>query len=106
MSFAQIGEDLRATAAAAHAQYPQYKGHWDGWVVAQIKRQIRTKAGVAFTKGEWVLAKPEIREGKQLDGSTYRSVTCYSVSNKMDTSVPAKDVHFPGGPFPVVQVDY
>lgn len=66
-------------AEAAHAQYPQYRGHWDGdeWVLVQFKRRVTTKLGDAFLPGDITLAR--------MDDDTYP--TAYSLRNRIDTSV-------------------
>lgn len=96
-------ETMRATAEAAHAQYPQYAGHWDDWTVGMVTKRIRTKSGVAFEKGDQVMVSPDTRSERipprGLD--KYRPYdewpvkqfrTCYSFRNQIDTSVPADAV--------------
>ena len=78
---------LKAEAEAAHAQFPQYKGHWDGWKLARITRRIRTKLGVAFEPGDVVLAKDETIPDPAGD---QRAVVAYSFRNKADTSLPLR----------------
>lgn len=71
---------IRSVAAAASAQWPQYRGYWDGaeWILVQIQREIKTKAGIAFRQGELALAKKDTLEG--------RSVwTAYSRTNNINT---------------------
>lgn len=48
----QIADVLRAEAEAAHKSYPQYAGHWDGWTIGYLTADVKTKAGLAGTKGE------------------------------------------------------
>ena len=60
---AQITAHLIAAADAAHAQYPQYAGHWDGWVAMRATREVRTKGGVRVTAGEVVLVDPATLTG-------------------------------------------
>ena len=99
---AEVIEKLRQAliteAAEAHAQYPQYAGHWDGWRVAEITRNVRTKMGQAFRAGELVLVAPDTRtdkvapRGQRLsyeDWPTKEFATAYSRSNGIDTAVPA-----------------
>lgn len=96
-------ETMRASAEAAHAQYPQYAGHWDTWTAGTVTKRIRTKLGVAFEKGDEVLVSPEVREERvtprgpdkflpyeQWPVKPFR--TCYSFRNGIDTSVPAEKV--------------
>jgi len=80
---ANIKSTIKAKAEAAHAAYPQYKNHWNGWALVQVTKIVKTKFGVAFLKGEMSLGKYEPETGFW---------TVYSVSNKIDTSVNAKHV--------------
>jgi len=75
---------LKTLAARAVAQYPQYAGHFDGYVAVRIKRDVRTKMGLAFEKGEIAIAQPTA------DADGFRTV--WSVKNKVDTSVRASHV--------------
>jgi hypothetical protein len=75
-------ETIRAEAEAKHAQYPQYKGHWDGWFLIRMTRRVRSKLGVAFEKGEIALAK----EDDFPDGPRQMFVA-YSRRNNVDTLI-------------------
>jgi hypothetical protein len=89
---------LITEAAAAHAQYPQYEGHWDNWRVAEITRRVRTKMGVAFQAGDLVLVAPQTTTEKVAprsrqpiayeDWPTKEFATAYSRRNGIDTAVP------------------
>ena len=81
-----LADTIRNSAKAAHAQYPQYAGHWDGpeWILVEVTRTVKTKLGAAFVKGDISLGKVET------EGPMAGSWTIYSVSNKVDTGVPAK----------------
>lgn len=46
----------RAWAEREHAPYPQYAGHWNGWVVCKVTTDLRSKGGVQAKAGDWVLA--------------------------------------------------
>jgi hypothetical protein len=89
---------FRAEAEAKHAQYPQYKGHWDGWGLVQVTRRVKTKCGEAFKKGEIALGK---RDEPVVDPTLHPetlaqlnrpSYTVYSRSNGIDTLVRASQV--------------
>lgn len=46
--------------------YPQYRGHWatgDDVVILSVKRDVRTKGGPAFVKGQLVIAHAHAVEG-------------------------------------------
>jgi len=81
---------VKAKAEGAHAQYPQYAGHWDGaeWIAVRIKRNVTTKMGLAFEAGEITIAKQPFRYGLYF-GDFY---TAYSVKNEIDTSVHFSDI--------------
>lgn len=86
---------LRAQANAAHSQYPQYRGYWDTWVVGTVKRDIRTKLGQAFLKGDRVLVQREIRDITDVTFSKRKDtkfLTAYSFRNRCNTSVSLKDI--------------
>jgi hypothetical protein len=97
---------LRTIAEQAHATYPQYAGHWGGWELVTVTRQIRTKLGVAFTKGEVALRQPGTATEKVCPprGSSLpyeqwperEFVTLYSVRNRCDTLVQASYVRSRG----------
>lgn len=46
-------DTLRQQADAKNAQYPQYRGHWDGWTLGVMTRKLR-----GLPKGTPVLLKP------------------------------------------------
>lgn len=69
---------LKKDAAAQVASYPQYKGHFDDYVLVTMQRKVVTKMGHAFDKGEVTIARPA-KEGD------YR--TAWSFKNRCDTSI-------------------
>ena len=79
---------IRAEAAAKHAQYPQYAGHWDGaeWFLVHIRRQIGTKMGAAFAKGEIAMAKYD-----PIDLDADGMLVVYSRANGTNTMVQKSD---------------
>jgi hypothetical protein len=92
-------ETLIAEAAEAHAEYPHYVGHWDGWVTARITRNLRSRGAAIANKNELVLINPksfttpespDVIEGWRMPGY----VTAYLPKNLngCDTSIKAKDV--------------
>ena len=70
-----------------HAQYPQYRGHWDGpeWILVRFKKAIKTKMGLAFERGDVTVARAD-------RGGDSKYITAYSFRNRIDTSVPLKAV--------------
>jgi hypothetical protein len=84
--------ELKTLAAAQVAQYPQYAGHFDGYVLVKVKKTVKTKMGLAFESGEVAIAKPTtetIEDGRYKGKQT---MTVWSIRNKCDTSVFAADV--------------
>jgi hypothetical protein len=88
---------LTAMASQQLAAYPQYANYHAGWVRAQVNKDVKTKLGLAFRKGDVVLVDPKVRD---LTGQSFakrkelRSVTAYSFRNKVHTSVWLSDVTF------------
>ena len=86
-----LKREIRDEAASAHAQYPQYVGHWDGpeWRIARVTRRIKTKLGVAFEGCEFALVRERTPEEAELGITGY---TAYSRSNGIDTSAPVNAI--------------
>jgi hypothetical protein len=95
-------QEIVAVADAAHARFPQYAEHWSGdeWKLVRFRTRVATKRGVAFRKGEITIAKTSSlpawnpRTEKMEDRPT---VTAYSVTHAIDTSVGLGDVTFLDG---------
>jgi len=84
--------ELIAKAEAALAAFPQYKGHFDNYRLIRIKRQVKTKMGIAFKAGELAICNPQfntITEGKKAGTLT---VMAFSFTNRCDTSVSTSDI--------------
>lgn len=65
-------------------RYPQYEGHWNGWIVVTFTRSVTTKMGRVFEPGDVTVAKlPETR----IDPS--RFPVAFSARSGVDTAVPA-----------------
>lgn len=76
---------LQSTATDQVAQWPQYNGHFTNYKLVRLKRDVMTKAGLAFTQGEYAIAAPHSNGIPGL--SSGRFVTVWSRRNKIDTSV-------------------
>jgi hypothetical protein len=85
-------ENLKTRAAAQVAEYPQYAGHFDGYVLVRIVKPQRTKMGVAFTLNEIAIARPDVRTISEGRFTGRKMRTVWSMHNKIDTSIPASDV--------------
>ncbi len=89
-----IRKQLVAKADAQMARWPQYKGHFDGYVVVRVKKDLKTKMGLAFAAGEVAIASPAVHFP---DGGPYTKipfVTVYSSRNACDTSIRKSQVEF------------
>lgn len=84
-----VEDEIRSHANEAHTAYPQYRGHWDGWTLAKIRRRIDTKAGVCFEPGDVVLVAPRQRWRTLIVDA---SDTVYSVRVGSDVAVTYWDI--------------
>lgn len=85
---------LKRDASAVLAQYPQYKGHFDNYVLVRVTKRIKTKGGVAFEAGDVSIANPNttVCESGRYKGR--RFVTVWSARRMVDTSIKCQDVQF------------
>jgi hypothetical protein len=83
---------LKKAAEAQVAAYPQYKGHFDSYILVQVTRKVTTKGGLAFNKNELALAKAETHspECGPFVGKQFRTV--WSANNGCDVSIPESSV--------------
>ena len=86
-------KSLLATAAAQVAQYPQYKNHFTSYRLVRVTCDVKTKAGLAFARGEFAIATEKTDELPGLPSSG-RFVTVWSRRNQVDTSVRVCDVEW------------
>jgi hypothetical protein len=86
-------ESLKVTAAAQVAKYPQYRGHFANYHLVRVTRDVRTKLGCAFVRGEFAIATKRKDDLLGLPSSV-RFVTVWSCRNQVDTSVRASDVEW------------
>lgn len=86
-------EELIAQANEQNARWSQYQGYFDGFVRVTVKRDLRTKMGQAFLRGDVCIARPGVEtsdEYSRYPGTTWMSV--YSFRNGIVTSIRARDV--------------
>ena len=86
-------ECLKATATTQVARYPQYKGHFANYRLVRVKCDVKTKMGLAFTRGEYAIATEKKDELPGLPSSG-KFVTVWSRRNQIDTSVRVTDVEW------------
>jgi hypothetical protein len=81
--------ELRAEADRAHSGLTQYAGYWDSYTdLVEVTKAVRTKLGTAFEAGELAISDPAPTNREWPAGY----VACYSVRNRITTSVPADKV--------------
>lgn len=85
-------DSLIAKAKEQVKQYPQYDKLFDNCVVVKIRKNIKTKMGLAFEKDEITLAEPSVRSFIDLNGKRRTMMTVWSYKNRIHTSINAKDV--------------
>lgn len=83
---------LKATAAAQVARYPQYKDHFAIYRLVRVKRDVKTKMGLAFARGEYAIAVDQDPEPTRVRCEKF--VTVWSKRNQIDTSVRGSDVEW------------
>lgn len=85
-------ETLKRQAEQQVAQYPQYRGHFDGYVLVVVNRNVRTKLGHAFRRGEVAIGRIEWRDAALVAaGLPDRSWVVWSQSNGCDTGLRGDD---------------
>ena len=67
-------------------EFPQYRGRFDNMVLVRFKRDFTTKAGLAFSAGEYAIA--------EIDDLDRRYVVAYSSNNEGLTQVARSEVDF------------
>jgi hypothetical protein len=83
--------ELIAAAKAAVAAFPQYRGHFDNYVLVVIRKNVRTKMGLAFERGEYAVARPTAQRIEYGRNAGKYSRIVYSNRNGIDTSILASD---------------
>lgn len=93
MTTTQTLETLRTQAAAQVAQWPQYNAAYfaEYTETATVTRDVRTKMGLAFAKGDVVLVSRSLRD----PDSDPRFVFAWSNRNAIATSIHLRDLDFP-----------
>lgn len=79
-----LAAEVRRVAEAAHAAFPQFHGHWDGWKLGRMTRDLETKGG-RIAGGDIVL----FREAKVAWAPRRPDLTVYSIRRGWDVSVPS-----------------
>lgn len=88
-------ETLKVTAAEQVAQWPHYAGHFADYRLARVKRTVRTKMGLAFKRGEFVIATERMMFPESMDSDASEwTVTAWSHRNAVDTCLKGSDVEW------------
>lgn len=89
---------LKMAAAAQVQKYPQYRGHFDDYVLVRARKDIKSKLGRAFKKDEVAIARPVVYvDQRTLPGGlakVYNTIVVWSMSNRCDTHVIMDDIQF------------
>ena len=98
MNIVEIREILKNAAAEQVQQYPQYRGHFNEYVLVRVLDDVKTKMGQAFSKGEVAIALSVIYETRLTGwGGKVRfseTVVVWSVTNRIATHVAVEKVVF------------
>lgn len=98
MNIVQIREILKKAASEQVQQYPQYRGHFDEYVLVKVIDDVKTKMGPSFSKGEAAIALPVIYETRTTGwGGKVRfneTVVVWSMTNRIATHVAVEKVIF------------
>lgn len=88
---AEIRETLKTAAAAQVVQYPQYRGHFDDYVLVRARKNVKSKMGQSFVKDELAVARPVVyeseRPGRYGRVKTHYTIVVWSNTNRCDTHV-------------------
>ena len=91
MNIAEIRETLKTEAGAQVQQYPQYRGHFDDYVLVRARKNVKSKMGPSFVKDELAIARPVVYEFQRTMPSgrvkTYHTIVVWSNTNRCDTHV-------------------
>lgn len=88
---AEIREILKTAAAGQVAQYPQYRGHFEDYVLVRARKNVKSKMGQSFVKDELAVARPVVYDQQRtLPGGrvkNYQTIVVWSNTNRCDTHV-------------------
>jgi len=91
MNVAEIRNTLKTAAAAQVKQYPQYRGHFDNYVLVRARKNVKSKLGLSFTKDELAIARPVVYEDQRTLPSgrvkNYQTIVVWSLTTRGDTHV-------------------
>lgn len=75
-------DTLIALAKIQKSKYPQYDGHFDNYELVRFATNFSTRMGLAFSKGEDAIARPQTQAERE---EGIRTVYCHIT--RLDTSV-------------------
>jgi hypothetical protein len=88
---------LKKAAEKTQKKYPQYKGHFDKYKLAVVKKNIFGKyRNLLFEKGETIIYDPEVERFKDMTGRKREMITAWCVRYaddlQIDVSIDLKDI--------------
>lgn len=96
MNIVEIRETLKTAAAAHVAKYPQYRGHFDNYILVRARKNIKSKLGQSFVKDELAIADPVVYDTQRTLPSgrikPYQVITVWSITNRCDVHVILDDI--------------
>ncbi len=88
---AEIRETLKTAAATQVARYPQYRGHFEYYVLVRARKNVKSKMGQSFVKDELAVARPVVYDEQRTLPSgrvkNYQTIVVWSLTNRCDTHV-------------------
>lgn len=104
-SISGIRQALVEFAESTHAAFPQYRGHWDSWLVATVARDLSSKGKQIASLGEFVLVDPasittaehpDVKAGFRAAGMITAFLPNHWIDGGCDTSVRCSQVEVCG----------
>lgn len=94
---------LIAQAAASKAQWPQYDGHFDGYVAVRCVRDVKSRGDVICRKGQIVIMNPKSGEPAERQWEGLTGMPKYLAGKILATFFLPDNL---GGTDSVLRVDY
>jgi hypothetical protein len=83
---ARVRHAIMDMAEKHHSQYPQFKGHWDKWVLGRATSNCTFKGGTEIRKGDYILVAPTATHMECVGGISWY-VGVYSLRGTGDCSM-------------------
>lgn len=93
---AETREALKTAATIQIRHWPQYRGHFDNYVLVRICKNVKSKLGQSFVQDELAIADPVVYDTQRTLPSgrvkAYQVITVWSMSNRCDTNVILEEI--------------